>query len=47
MITLAEIRSNPLVDAYIARADEYLEVVGYTEHGRRHCGMVAGNAQRI
>lgn len=47
MITLAEVKSNPLVDAYIARADEYLEVVGYTEHGRRHCGMVAGNAQRI
>lgn len=47
MITLAEIRSNPLVDAYIARADEYLEVVGYTEHGRRHCGMVAQNAKKI
>ncbi len=47
MITLTEVKSNPLVDAYIARADEYLEVVGYTEHGRRHCGMVAQNAKNI
>ncbi|MDZ7288875.1 MAG: HD domain-containing protein [candidate division KSB1 bacterium] len=47
MITLEEVRKNPLVDAYISRADQYLEVLGYTEHGRRHCGMVAKWARMI
>ncbi len=47
MITLEEVKRNPLVEAYIARADEYLEVIGYTEHGRRHCGFVAKNARQI
>ena len=47
MITLEEIKKNPLVDAYISRANQYLEVVGYTEHGRRHCGMVAKSARNI
>jgi metal-dependent HD superfamily phosphatase/phosphodiesterase len=47
MITLEEIKKNPLVDAYISRANQYLEVVGYTEHGRRHCGMVAKSARSI
>jgi hypothetical protein len=47
MITLDEVKKNPLVDAYISRADQYLEVVGYTEHGRRHCGVVAKMARSI
>lgn len=47
MITLDEVKKNPLVDAYIARADQYLEVIGYTEHGRRHCGLVAKSARMI
>ncbi|MCK6557819.1 HD domain-containing protein [candidate division KSB1 bacterium] len=47
MITLNDVKADALVDAYIARADEYLEVIGYTEHGRRHCGMVARNARKI
>jgi len=47
MVTLDDIRANPVVDAYISRADEYLEVVGYTEHGRRHSGIVAKSARKI
>ncbi len=47
MITLEEVKKNSLVDAYIARADQYLEVIGYTEHGRRHGGMVAKSARSI
>jgi len=41
MITLDDVRKNPQVDAYITRADQYLEIAGYTEHGKRHCGLVA------
>lgn len=41
MITLDDVRKNPFVDAYITRADKNLEIVGYTEHGKRHVGLVA------
>jgi len=47
MVTLEDIRSDPQVNAYIKRADEYLAVSGYTEHGTRHCGLVAKTAKRI
>jgi hypothetical protein len=47
MITLEEVKKNPLVDAYISRADKNLEVVGYTEHGRRHSSLVAKSARMI
>ncbi|MEO0084584.1 MAG: HD domain-containing protein, partial [candidate division WOR-3 bacterium] len=33
--------------AYIAQADRYLEVIGYTEHGSRHARLVAKNAYNI
>ncbi|RMD93297.1 MAG: HD domain-containing protein [Calditrichaeota bacterium] len=41
MITFEDVKANPFVDAYITRADEYLALVGYTEHGKRHLGLVA------
>ena len=44
MITLEDVKKDPQVRAYIDRADEYLAVIGYTEHGRRHCGLVAKTA---
>lgn len=40
-ITLEAVKKDRQVQAYIKGADEYLEVVGYTEHGTRHCGLVA------
>jgi len=44
MITLDDVKKNAQVRAYIRRADANLAVVGYTEHGFRHCGMVAKTA---
>ncbi len=41
MITLEDVKKNPFVDAYITRADKNLEIVGYTEHGKRHLSLVA------
>ena len=41
LVTLEQVKKDPQVQAYIDRADEYLAVIGYTEHGRRHCGFVA------
>ncbi|RMD91828.1 MAG: HD domain-containing protein [Calditrichaeota bacterium] len=43
-VTLEMVKQDPQVQAYIKRADEYLAVVGYTEHGTRHCSLVAKRA---
>ncbi len=32
---------------YIAAADRYLEIIGYTEHGLRHCSIVSRTAYSI
>jgi len=45
-ITLKDVKNDPQVQAYIKRADENLAVVGYTEHGKRHCGLVAKTARQ-
>jgi len=41
------VRSHPLVQAFIARADRYLEAIGYTEHGFAHTAEVSAAAARI
>lgn len=46
-ITLDDVRNNELVEAYITRADEYMEAIGYTEHGKRHSELVANRASII
>ncbi len=45
-IMLSDVKRDAQVQAYIQRADENLAVVGYTEHGRRHCGLVAKMARQ-
>jgi len=45
-VTLETVKNDPQVQAYIRRADQNLKVVGYTEHGPRHCGLVAKVARR-
>lgn len=41
------VENDEEVRSYIARANEQLGVVGYTEHGDRHAALVAKNARRI
>lgn len=38
------LRRNPRALAYIKSADKYLEAIGYTEHGFRHCDIVSKSA---
>ena len=47
MVTLNILKKDPEVNAYISHADQYLEVIGYTEHGSRHARLVAKNARNI
>ncbi len=46
-VTLESVKNDLQVQAYIDRADEYLAVIGYTEHGTRHCSLVAKVAYDI
>ncbi len=47
LLTFNEIRNNPGIITYIRKANEYLGVLGYTEHGFRHTELVAVTARRI
>lgn len=47
MVTFEDVRNNPAVRTYIARADESLLAQGYTEHSFAHMGMVSEKAAYI
>lgn len=47
LITIETLRDNPEVHAMIRAADDQLGVMGFTEHGFRHVGLVANIAQNI
>ncbi len=47
MITLDDVMNNVTVQQYIRKADEFLGIIGYTEHGARHSKRVAKTASRI
>lgn len=46
-VTLRDVRRNPIVNVYLQKANEQMAAVGYTEHGVRHAGIVAGVARSI
>jgi len=44
---IATLYENEKARHYIEAADRYLESIGYTEHGLRHCKIVSRTAYRI
>jgi uncharacterized protein len=46
-VTLADVRRDHEVQVFIRKADENLGVLGYTEHGPRHCSLVADIAENV
>ncbi|HUV04909.1 MAG TPA: HD domain-containing protein [Armatimonadota bacterium] len=46
-VTLRDVRRDPRVKTYIEKANEQMAAIGYTEHGFRHAGIVAGMARGI
>jgi metal-dependent HD superfamily phosphatase/phosphodiesterase len=46
-LTLKEVRHDRRVQTYIAKANEQMKSIGYTEHGHRHAGIVASIARNI
>lgn len=47
LVTLDALRHDPMVQAFIKRADAQLGVLGYTEHGQRHTSLVANISRNI
>jgi len=46
-ITLEDVRQDTRVNTYIQKANDYLGVLGFTEHGFRHTELVARVARNI
>ena len=46
-VTLESVRHDLEVRQFVRKADENLAVLGYTEHGPRHAGLVADIAQNV
>jgi hypothetical protein len=46
-VTLEDVKQHPLANIYIEKANEHLGAIGYTEHGHRHCNLVASIARNI
>lgn len=47
LVTLEDVRRNAFVQAFLRRTNEQMKVLGYTEHGERHAGLVANIAHNI
>jgi metal-dependent HD superfamily phosphatase/phosphodiesterase len=47
VVTVDDVRHDHEVQVFIALANENLGVLGYTEHGPRHAGIVAGIAANV
>jgi metal-dependent HD superfamily phosphatase/phosphodiesterase len=46
-VRLEDIQKHPFVEAFICQADANLAALGYTEHGKRHVGLVSSIARNI
>lgn len=47
MITIDHVKKNPRVKELITKTDQFLGMIGYTEHGERHSGLAANIAHNI
>jgi len=47
LISLEDIKHDPEVDVYLRKGNDYLGVMGYTEHGYRHMSLVSSIAGNI
>lgn len=47
LVTVDDLKRDPIVKTFIRRANEQLKLIGYTEHGERHASLVANIAHNI
>lgn len=46
-LTAKDLLENPEILSYIEKADQVMEAIGYTEHGRRHATLVSRIARDV
>jgi metal-dependent HD superfamily phosphatase/phosphodiesterase len=46
-VTIKEVREHPRLITFLGAADQYMNAVGYTEHGQRHANLVSNIAHNI
>jgi len=46
-VTIEEVKQHPRVIAFLGAADQYMDAVGYTEHGQRHANLVSNISHNI
>ncbi len=46
-VRLDDVEADPGVQAYLEKADHFMDAVGYTEHGLRHGSLVAETAAKV
>ncbi len=47
MLTLEQVKSNPLISEYIRQTEIYAQQIGYTDHGTSHSEIVASRAREL
>ncbi|MGE5379556.1 MAG: HD domain-containing protein [Methylocystaceae bacterium] len=47
IVTLQEIKANPLINTFIEGGNAHLEAMGYTDHGPSHVGLVSSLSQEL
>jgi len=47
LVTLEEVKNNPVINGFIRKGNEYLGVMGFTDHSYRHLNLVSSIAKSI
>jgi hypothetical protein len=47
LVTLEDLKNREDIKAFIARGDQNMDAIGYTEHGFRHADLVSDRARHI
>ncbi len=47
MVTLIEIKQNPIINAFIEKGNEHLGAMGYTDHGHLHVSLISMLSREI
>ncbi|MEW6726342.1 HD domain-containing protein [Desulforudis sp. 1088] len=47
MITLRDVKANPIIDSFIRKGNQFLGAMGFTEHSYRHVNLVSSIARNI
>jgi metal-dependent HD superfamily phosphatase/phosphodiesterase len=47
MVSLGDIKDSKLVETFVIKGNEHLGVIGYTDHGKVHVGLVSSLSRKI